>query len=110
MVMEEEEWRERAGEEMERTYLKRLAVVDVTMEENDAAAWGTSQRWALPQRIGRWYCCNDGTIPPRTTSECQRRTYRRRWGTEEHLMEVQRVGDGGGLCRHGVVSAVLCFF
>jgi len=55
MVMEEEEWRERAGEEMERTYLKRLAVVDVTMEENDAATWRTSQRWALPQRRGRWY-------------------------------------------------------
>lgn len=24
--------------------------------------------------------------------------------------EVQRVGDGGGLCRHRVVSAVVCFF
>lgn len=37
-VMGEEEWRERAREEMERTYLKTLAVVGVTMEENDAAA------------------------------------------------------------------------
>ena len=39
-VMEEEDWRERDGEEMEWTYLKTLAVVDVTIEENDAAADG----------------------------------------------------------------------
>ena len=79
-VMEEEEWRERAGEEMERTYFKTLAMVDVMMEENDAAAWGTSQRWALPQRRERWYFRTDGTIlPPCTTSGCQWRTCRRRW-------------------------------
>ena len=39
-VMGEEEWRERAREEMERTYLKKLAVLDVTMEGNDAAVDG----------------------------------------------------------------------
>ena len=89
-VMEEEDWRERDGEEIEWTYLKTLAVVDVTMEENDAVAdGGTSQRWALPQRRGRWYCCTDGTIPSRTTSGCQMMTCWRRWGTEEHPMEVQ---------------------
>ena len=39
-VVEEEARRERAGEDMERTYFKTLAVVDVTAEDDAAAADG----------------------------------------------------------------------
>ena len=39
-VVEEEERRERAGEDMERTYLKTLAVVDVAVEEDRGVEGG----------------------------------------------------------------------
>ena len=39
-IMKAEERRERAGEDMERTYFKTLAVVDVTAEDDAAAADG----------------------------------------------------------------------
>ena len=76
-VVEEEARRERAGEDMERIYLKTLAAVDVTVEDDASAAdWGDDNEVALAgYRIkrGRCNCCAGGIIPPRTTSGCRRR-------------------------------------
>ena len=46
-VVEEEARRERDGEDMERTYPKTLAVVDVTVEDDAAATnWGDNNEFA----------------------------------------------------------------